>query len=111
MKRLPSPIAMIAGSKGGPISKSVLAAQSAIIPVMENFDFELFPKITGFRMTMYPKGKDPIELDANDNRLTSKMQDAIRAGRVSDRVYFEFIKAIMPDGSKPQLSTVGFVLN
>ena len=111
VKRLPAPIAMIAGSKGGPISKSILAAQSAIIPVMENFDFELFPKITSFRMTMYPKGKDPIELDANDNRLTSKMQDAVRSGRVGDKVYFEFIKGSMPDGSKPQLSTVGFILN
>jgi gliding motility-associated protein GldM len=111
VKRLPAPIAMIAGSKGGPISKSTLAAQSAIIPVMENFDFELFPKITGFRMSMYPRGKDPIELDATDNRLTQKMQDAIRAGKVGDKVYFEYIKGNMPDGSKPTLSAIGFVLN
>jgi gliding motility-associated protein GldM len=111
VKRLPSPIAMIAGSKGGSISKATLAAQSAIIPVMENFDFELFPKITGFRMSMYPKGKDPVELDATDNRLTSKMQDAIRSGKVGDKVYFEYIKGNMPDGSKPSLSPIGFVLN
>ena len=108
---LPAPVAMIANSKGGPISKSILAAQSAIIPVMENFDFELFPKITGFRMSMYPRGKDPVELDATDNRLTGKMQDAIRAGKVGDKVYFEFIKGSMPDGSKPTLSAIGFVLN
>src|SRR5258706_12519667 len=92
VKRLPSPIAMIAGSKGGPISKAVLASQAAIIPVMENFDFELFPRITGFRMTMYPRGKDPVEIDSPDNKLTSKMQDAIRSGRVGDKVYFEYIK-------------------
>ena len=102
---------MIAGSKGGSISKATLAAQSAIIPVMENFDFELFPKITGFRMSMYPKGKDPVELDATDNRLTPKMQDAIRSGKVGDKVYFEYIKGSMPDNSKPSLSPIGFVLN
>lgn len=111
VKRLPSPVAMIAGSKGGSISKSTLAAQSAIIPVMENFDFELFPKITGFRMSLYKKGSDPIEIDATDNRLTAKMQDEIRKAKVGDKVYFEYIKGFMPDGSKPQLSTVGFVLN
>jgi len=111
VKRLPAPIAMIAGSKGGSISKSTLAAQSAIIPVMENFDFELFPKITGFRMSLYKKGSDPIEIDAADNRLTAKMQDEIRKARVGDKVYFEYIKGAMPDGSRPQLSTVGFVLN
>ena len=111
VKRLPSPVAMIAGSKGGPISKSVLAAQSAIIPVMENFDFELFPRITGFRMSLYKKGSDPIEIDATDNRLTSKMQDEIRKAKVGDKVYFEYIKGSMPDGSRPTLSAVGFVLN
>ena len=111
VKRLPAPVAMIAGSKGGTISKATLAAQSAIIPVMENFDFELFPKITGFRMSMYRKGQDPVEIDATDNRLTSKMQDEIRKAKVGDKVYFEYIKGSMPDGSKPQLSTVGFVLN
>ena len=111
VKRLPSPVAMIAGSKGGSISKSVLAAQSAIIPVMENFDFELFPRITGFRMSLFKKGADPIEIDATDNRFTAKMQDEIRKAKVGDKVYFEYIKGFMPDGSKPQLSTVGFVLN
>lgn len=111
VKRLPSPVAMIAGSKGGSISKSTLAAQSAIIPVMENFDFELFPKITGFRMSLFKKGADPIEIDATDNRLTTKMQDEIRKAKVGDKVYFEYIKGSMPDGSRPSLSTVGFVLN
>ncbi|MBK5286254.1 MAG: gliding motility protein GldM [Bacteroidia bacterium] len=110
VKRLPTPIAMLAGSKGGPISKSTLAAQSAIIPVMENFDFELFPRITGFRMSMYPKGKDPIEIDSQDNKLTTKMQDAIRNGRVGDKVYFEYIRGKMPDGTSPSLSGIGFVL-
>jgi gliding motility-associated protein GldM len=112
VKRLPTPVAMIGGSKGGTISKSALAAQSAIIPVMENFDFELFPRITGFRMTMYQKGKpDPVELDSPDNKFTQKMLDAIRSGRVGDKVYFEYIKGSMPDGSKPSLSPIGFVLN
>jgi len=112
VKRLPTPIAMIGGSKGGTMGKSALAAQSAIIPVMENFDFELFPRITSFRMTMYQKGKpDPIELDAVDNKFTSKMLDAIRSGKVGDKVYFEFIKGSMPDGTRPSLSPIGFVLN
>ncbi|NJK86089.1 MAG: gliding motility protein GldM [Bacteroidales bacterium] len=41
VKRIPDPVAMIGGKKGGAIDKNVLLAQTGVAAVMENFDFDL----------------------------------------------------------------------
>jgi len=110
VKRVPDPVAMIGGKKGGSINKSVLAAQSSVNSIMENFDFELFFRVKSFRMTLIRRGKDPIEMDAKDSRLTSDMKRAIRGAGPGSKVYFEYIKASGPDGTTRSLSSVNFVL-
>jgi gliding motility-associated protein GldM len=110
VKRLPDPVAKIANLKGGPINKSILAAQ-AIIPVMENFDFDLFPRIVSFRVTMIRRGKDPLDLASTSNSLTPEMKNAIMTAPLGTKLYFEYIKASMPDKTTRQLSPLNFVLN
>jgi gliding motility-associated protein GldM len=110
VKRLPDPVAKIANMKGGPINKSVLSAQ-ALIPVMENFDFDLFPKITSFKVTMIRRGKDPLEISAPSNVLTPQIKDAIMQAPLGTKIYFEYIKASMPDGTTRSLNPLNFVLN
>lgn len=110
VKRVPDPVAMIGGKKGGSINKSVLAAQSSVNSIMENFDFELFFRVKSFRMTLIRRGKDPIEMDARDSRLTADMKRAIRSAGPGSKVYFEYIKASGPDGTTRSLSSVNFVL-
>ena len=51
VKRVPDPVATISNSKGGNIGKNLLMA-GTLIPILENFDFKLFFKITGFKMTI-----------------------------------------------------------
>jgi gliding motility-associated protein GldM len=99
VKRVPDPIATAANSKGGPINKSLLAAAN-IIPVLENFDFELYFKVTGFQMSIFGKGKDPIiGKESPDSRLTQEMRDLIQKARPGDKIFFEYIKAKMATGS------------
>jgi gliding motility-associated protein GldM len=110
IKRVPDPVAMIGGKKGGSINKSVLAAQSSVNSIMENFDFELYFKVKSFRMTLIRRGKDPVEMDAKSSRITADMKRAIRKAGPGSKVYFEYIKASGPDGTTRKLSSVNFVL-
>ena len=98
VKRVPDPIATCSNSKGGPINKNLLAA-GTLIPVLENFDFELFFRITAFKMTLTGKGKDPIEYDTQGNQLSQQMRDALAKARGGDKVFFEYIKAKMASGA------------
>ncbi len=110
VKRVPDPVAMINGKKGGPINKAELAAATSVNSIMENFDFELYFKVTKFRMTLIKKGKDPIELDAPNNLITPAMKQAIAGSAPGAKVYFEYIKASGPDGTTRSLGSVNFVL-
>jgi hypothetical protein len=106
LKRIPSPIAKIGGKKDGAIPKAVLAAQSAIIPEMENFDFNVFSKVKSFKMSRYGKGRDPVEKSSDSNVLTAEMRDIISNCRPGDKVYFEYIKAILPDNTVRDINAI-----
>jgi hypothetical protein len=112
IKRVPDPVAMISNSKGGPINKNLLAA-GTLIPVLENFDFELFFKIISFKITVIQTGKDPIEIEGQGNQLTQQMRDAVSKLRGGSKVYIEYIKAKMATGadqSTRSLSPMSFVI-
>lgn len=111
VKRIPNPVAMIGGKKEGSIAKSALAAQSAIIPVMENFDFDLFSKVKSFKMSRYGKGRDPIE-KSNDQggNLTQEMKDVINQCRAGDKIMFEYIQATMPDKSIRSINPISLTV-
>ena len=110
VKRVPDPVAMVNGKKGGPINKAELAAATSVNSIMENFDFELYFRVTKFRMTLIRKGKDPTELEAPSNLITPAMKSAIQAAGPGAKVYFEYIKASGPDGTTRSLNSVNFVL-
>jgi gliding motility-associated protein GldM len=111
VKRVPDPVAMIANMKGGKINKNVLAAQAAIIPVMENFDFDLFFKVKSFKVTIVRKGKDPVELSSESNLLTPQMKEIINSSPIGTKIYFEYIRATGPDGTVRSLAPMNFELN
>ncbi|MBL0102645.1 MAG: gliding motility protein GldM [Bacteroidetes bacterium] len=98
VKRVPDPVASISNSKGGTINKNTLKA-GALVPVLENFDFEMFFKITGFKATVIRKRADPLEFTGEGNQLTSAMRDAIEKCSAGDRVIFEYIKAKMANNA------------
>jgi gliding motility-associated protein GldM len=110
VKRVPDPVAMVNGKKGGPINKAELAAATSVNSIMENFDFELYFKVTKFRMTLIKKGRDPVEMDAPSNLITPGMKAAISGSGPGAKVYFEYIKASGPDGTTRSLGSCNFVL-
>ncbi len=112
VKRVPDPIATISNSKGGNINKNLLAA-GTLIPLLENFDFELFFKITGFKLSVVGKGKDLQEFNGEGNQMTPQMRDAVSKLRAGDKVYFEYIKAKMANNAADptrQLPAMSFTI-
>jgi gliding motility-associated protein GldM len=96
IRRVPSPNAEIAGQVEGAIDKSTLLAAGAIIPVMKDFEFELYFEVKSFRMTTIVGG-DGISKRGNGNRFTDEMISMIQSARKGQKFFFENIQAEGPD--------------
>ena len=89
-------MAEVAGQVEGAIDKNTLLAAGAIIPVMRDFEFELFFEVKSFRMTTIVGG-DGISKRGNGNRLTDEMISLIQSARKGQKIFFENIQAEGPD--------------
>jgi len=105
VKRVPDPVAYIANKKDGLVSANELIAAGAVIPRMENFDFDLQFKITSFDMSMNMQG-DFITKSATGNKLTGEMATMLKSAKKGTKVYIEEVKAIGPDGVPRKLAPI-----
>jgi gliding motility-associated protein GldM len=105
IRRVPSPVAEIAGQVEGGIDKSTLLAAGAIIPVMRDFEFDLFFEVKSFRMTTIIGG-DGISKRANGNRFSDEMIALINSARKGQKFFFENIQAEGPDKIPRSLSPI-----
>jgi gliding motility-associated protein GldM len=105
IRRVPSPVAEIAGQVEGAIDKSTLLAAGAIIPVMKDFEFDLFFEVKSFRMTTIVGG-DGISKRGNGNRFTDEMISMIQSARKGQKFFFENITAEGPDKTPRSLNPI-----
>ncbi len=105
IRRVPDPRAEIAGQIEGSIDKNTLLAANAIIPVMKDFEFELFFEVKSFRMTTIVGG-DGISKRANGNRFTEEMISMIKSARSGQKFFFESIQAEGPDKIPRSLNVI-----
>jgi len=110
VKSIPDPVAVIANKKGGLIMKNLLLASPYLIAKMENFDFDLKFKITKFTLSVVDKGGYTREEVSTSARFTSQQLAIIKNMRRGQKLYFEDIKAVGPDKSIRNLSTISFKL-
>jgi gliding motility-associated protein GldM len=110
VKNVPDPIAYIASSSGGAVSKDVVLASGAIIPRMPaDFEFNLNFVITGFKFSGNRKG-DIIDYSGSGNSLTAQMKDFIRGARRGEKIILEDIFAKGPDGKTRKLNSIVLTL-
>jgi gliding motility-associated protein GldM len=106
VKRVPDPVAYLGKNKGAfNLNKNELLAQSSIIPVLENFDFDLKFTIIGFEMSTLAGGFVVTEV-SNDNKVTDAMKNIWGKLNKGSKIYLEKIKAKGPDGSVRELGSV-----
>lgn len=109
VKRVPDPVAEIANIKEGEIEKNTLLAASAIIPAMKDFEFELYFRVTSFRMGTIING-DWITRRASGNRFSEEMVNMIRDANRKQKFFFENIQAEGDDGTIRTLNAINLTI-
>jgi len=108
VKKVPDPVAIVAGQKGGLISASLLQAAKYVDARLENFDFDLRFNITGFTISTKTPDGYTIDKKASGRKITSEQKQLLRNIRRGQKIYFEEITAKGPDGTTRQLGTAMF---
>jgi hypothetical protein len=66
-------------------------------------------KVTGFMMTVINK-EGEHNFKSTSNMLTQEMKLFLQTVQPGDKIYFEFLRVSMPDGTKPAASPIGFTI-
>jgi len=105
VKRLPDPVAMVAGLKEGAVKKSALAAAPFVISKYENFDFDLKINVASFAVTVNIAGEFKT-IAATGNQFSQEQKTLIEKLKNNGRLIIEDIKCRLPDGSTRTLPSV-----
>lgn len=109
VKRVPDPVAKVAGQKGGKIAKTTLAAQSGVVADLENFDFDIKFNVVAFTVSATIDGFEQSAV-CSGSRFDSKAMNIINKVKRGKKVYIEEVKAKGPDGSVRNLGSIAFQL-
>lgn len=109
VKPIPDPLAQIAGRIGGPISKKKLLEQKTVNVAISNFDLDITFIVTEFKMSATIKGF-VNEYVSKSDKITEEQKSVISGMSVGDKLYFEDIKAVGPDGRIRQMPTIALII-
>ena len=107
VKPIPDPVAKVADLSGGKIKKNLLLAQTGVDAVMDNFDFDLTFKITGFTVSTIVKSFT-VDQTSRSDAFTPEQVKLFRNLKRNQKLYIEDIKAVGPDGVTRNLPTISF---
>lgn len=105
VKRVPDPVAQIAGQTNGTIDRNTFLAAGAIIPNMKDFEFDVYFTVSSYTFATLING-DWIPKNITGNRFSSEITDLIRNARPHQKFFFENIVAKGPDGSIRTLNPI-----
>lgn len=99
-KRIPDPIARLAGEESGTLGNGVIRAQSGIFAELDNFDFDAKCTIAGFTLVYQPPREDLAEVVNVGQAFTSASKGLISRAKPGDTYYFNNVRAKCPgDGN------------
>ncbi len=107
VKRVPDPVAQVAGTSGGNIRKERLLVEDGVMAVLEDFDFNFKYTVTQFRVEVSGAGGYVTPWESNSNRFTDEQKEQFRRLNPNSLVYITNIKAVGDDGSVRDLDPIG----
>lgn len=106
VKKVPTPIAKIAGKSTGAVQKGKLSATSGIVAEMENFEFDVRVLVSEYTLVYTQANGLAKEVKVKGFRFDEKVKKILRSLKKNSRVTFENIRATMPGGEKRLLNSV-----
>ncbi len=111
VRYVPDPVAYIANRREGRITRDELLLARAIIPRLENFEFDMNFEIDAFTMVTTIQG-DVRTYRASNNQFTPEMIQIINNATRGQRLQFENITTRPgPDGRARTLAPISFTIN
>lgn len=108
VKTVPSPVAKVAGRKGGKISMDELLKAGKVYADMDNFVFDLSFEVVEFTVSAVIAGYVIEYSNKEGNEFNEKQIELIKKLKSGNNVYIQDIKAKGPDGSLRAFATIHF---
>jgi hypothetical protein len=96
VKRIPDPVPTLSGKVGGSMGNGVFKAQGALIPTLDNFDFDARCSIVGFTLIRSAKREDPETSLNKGGKFSPKSKTLVNKAKPGDIFVFENIKCNCP---------------
>jgi gliding motility-associated protein GldM len=109
VKKVPDPVAQVAGLSGGDIRKERLQVEDGIMAVLEDFDFNFKYTVKEFELQTTEGGYTTIR-KSTSNRFTNEQKNLIKNAPPQSIVYIGNIKAVGDDGETVNLDPISFVI-
>jgi gliding motility-associated protein GldM len=106
VKNVPNPEAMVANRTQGGITLGDLTKAGGVTAELKNFDFDLDFTVTEFTVSAVLSGGFTQTQTSTNNKFTKTQYDIITQLRPGQRITFENIKAVGPDGASRTLNSI-----
>jgi gliding motility-associated protein GldM len=110
VKRIPDPIPTLGGRlRGGNAQPGTIKAQTGIVPVLDNFDFEARFNVESYDMVFVSKG-EIFRSTTSGPLFNTQMQTVLSRAKPKDVIYLEEIKVRGPDGTPRKIGQIVFTI-
>ena len=106
VKRVPDPVAQVAGQTGGTLRKERLLVEDGVMAVLQDFDFDFKYTVTRFRFEISAAGGYVNFFESNSNRFTTEKKEKFRRLTPNSLIYIANIKAVGDDGTTRDLDPI-----
>ncbi|MFN8321631.1 MAG: GldM family protein [Chitinophagales bacterium] len=110
IKRIPDPVPMTSGKlRGGNVQSGTMKAQSGILALLENFDFDARFNVVSFQMVFSSKG-EIFKAESPGPGFTAQMKGFIDRAKPKDIIFIDEIKVVGPDKQPRKLGQIAFTI-
>ena len=111
VKNVPDPIAEVAGRTQGGINLGDLTRADGVKAELKQFDFDLEFTVTEFTVSAVLSGGFTRTERSESDKFTRAQMDIVSQLRSGQRITFENVKAIGPDGASRDLNSIVLRIN
>lgn len=111
VKRVPNPLATVAGKNEGLITKNELMAEQGVFAEIPDFDFDMKFQVLSFNVSTSSRGGFVFDKSTQGARFSQEQRDLFNGLTKGSRLYIDNIVVKGEDGFTRTLSAISFKIN